>query len=86
MQRMPPSNVYSGKEVGMMFQDKNNGAWHTMFNICANSLHWLAGKLDPLWPGGMDYVKINVILFCVLLPIILLGSLALNLAFLLGLL
>jgi hypothetical protein len=34
----------------------------------------------------MDYVKINVILFCVLLPIILLASLALNLAFLLGLL
>ena len=37
-----------------------------------------AAKLDPIWPGGMDYVKINVIVFCVLLPIILVGSLALN--------
>jgi hypothetical protein len=86
MRRIVLPSEFSGKEADMMFQDKNNGAWHTMFNICANSLHWLAGKLDPLWPGGMDYVKINVILFCVLLPIILLGSLALNLAFLLGLL
>jgi hypothetical protein len=32
----------------------------------------------------MDYVKINVILFCVLLPLILAASLGLNLAFLLG--
>jgi hypothetical protein len=86
MRRIVPPSEFSGKEADMMFQDKNNGAWHTMFNICANSLHWLASKLDPLWPGGMDYVKINVILFCVLLPIILLGSLALNLAFLFGLL
>lgn len=70
----------------MIFRDKDNGPWHTAFNLCANSLHWLAGKLDPVWPGGMDYVKVNVILFCVLLPIILLASLALNLAFLLGLL
>lgn len=69
----------------MMFQDKGNGLWHTAFNLCANLLHWLASKLDPVWPGGMDYVKVNVILFCVLLPIILLASLALNLVFLLGL-
>lgn len=70
----------------MMFHDKGNGPWHTAFNLCANLLHWLASKLDPVWPGGMDYVKVNVILFCVLLPIILLASLALNLAFLFGLL
>jgi hypothetical protein len=31
----------------------------------------------------MDYVKINVILFCIILPLILIASLALNLAFLL---
>ena len=67
-----------------MFHDKDNGGWHTMFNLCANSLHWLARKLDPVWPGGMDYVKINVILFCFILPVILLGSLGLNLAILLG--
>jgi hypothetical protein len=59
--------------------------WHTTFNLCANSLHWLAGKLDPLWQGGIDYVKIKFILFCIVLPIILLASLALNLAFLFGL-
>ncbi len=68
-----------------MFSDRNNGAWHTIFNLCANFLHWLAGILDPVWPGGMDYVKINVILFCIILPIILVASLALNLAFLFGL-
>ena len=41
-------------------------------------LFLLANALDPIWPGGMDSVKINVLLFCVLLPIILVGSLALN--------
>ena len=60
--------------------------WHTAFYLCANSLHWLAGKLDHLWQGGIDYFKINVILFCIVLPIILLASLALNLVFLFGLL
>ncbi len=69
-----------------MFNDKSNGIWHGTFNACANSLHWLASKLDPVWPGGMDYVKINVILFCFVLPIVLAASLGLNLAFLLGLL
>ena len=33
----------------MMFHDKGNGPWHTAFNLCANSLHWLASKLDPIW-------------------------------------
>jgi hypothetical protein len=86
MQQMPPSNAFSGKEADMMFQDKNNGIWHTAFNWCANFLHWLASKINPVWPGGMDYVKINVILFCVILPIVLVASLALNVAFLIGLL
>lgn len=57
-----------------------------MFNACANSLQWLAKKIDPYFPGGMDYVKINVILFCVLLPILFLASLVLNLLFLFGIL
>jgi hypothetical protein len=69
-----------------MFRNEGHGIWHAVFNLCANSLHWFASKLDPIWPGGMDYVKINVILFCVILPIILAASLALNLAFLFGLL
>lgn len=69
-----------------MFLNKDNGIWHTVFNLCANFLHWLASKLDPIWPGGMDYVKINVILFCIILPIILAVSLGLNLAFMFGLL
>ena len=42
-----------------------------MFNLCANSLHAAAKALDPVWPGGMDYVKINVILFCIVLPLVL---------------
>ena len=42
-----------------------------------------AALLDPVWPGGMDYVKFNVILFCVLLPIVLFGSLTLNVVLLL---
>jgi hypothetical protein len=68
-----------------MHSSKDNNLWHTAFDLCANSLHCLAGRLDPFWPGGMDYVKINVILFCIILPIVLVASLALNLAFLFGL-
>ena len=48
------------------------------FCACVDFLEWAAKKLDPITPGGMDYVKINVILFCVLLPIILLVSIGLN--------
>ena len=69
-----------------MFHDKENGIWHAAFNLCANMHQRLAGKLDPVWPGGMDYVKINVILFCIVLPVVLAASLCLNLAFLFGLL
>jgi hypothetical protein len=47
-------------------------------------MSWAAGKLDPFWPGGMNYVKINVILFCIILPVDLLASLTLNLPFILG--
>lgn len=64
--------------------DQGYGLWHGVFGLCANSLAWAAKKLDPIWPGGMDYVKINVILFCIILPIVLATSLGLNLAFLLG--
>ena len=67
-----------------MFNDRGNGIWHAIFNACANSLAWAAGRLDPFWPGGMNYVKLNVILFCLVLPLVLLASLTLNLAFILG--
>jgi hypothetical protein len=77
------SNASAGKEDAMR-RNPDQDHWHDAFDLCANSLAWLAGKLDPIWPGGMDYVKINVIGFCFILPLILAASLGLNLAFLLG--
>ena len=53
-----------------------------VFCICVDLLQRGAAILNPVWPGGMDYVKINVILFCIILPIILVGSLALNIVLL----
>jgi len=52
--------------------------WHNAFNRCANLLERIAKWLDPYWPGGMDYVKINVILFCYVTPAVILASLGLN--------
>jgi hypothetical protein len=60
--------------------------FHFLFDLCANSLHWMAKKMNPWFPGGMDYVKINVILFCIILPPVLIGSLGLNVLLLLGML
>ena len=58
---------------------KNNcQKYRGLFELCVQALLVTAEKLDPIWPGGMDYIKINVLLFCVLLPIILVGSLVLN--------
>ena len=53
-------------------------ACELVFCLCVTLLERAAAILNPVWPGGMDYVKVNVILFCILLPIILVGSLALN--------
>lgn len=58
--------------------------WHASFDVCVSLLQGAAKVLDPVWPGGMDYVKINVILFCIVLPIVLGLSLALNVVLLLG--
>ncbi len=69
-----------------MRRRNDNNIWHTAFDLCANSLVWLARMLDPVWPGGMDYCKVNVIVFCIILPIVLTASLALNIGFLFGLL
>ena len=41
------------------------------FDICVDVLLIAAEKIDPYWPGGMDYRKINVLIFCVAGPIIL---------------
>ncbi|TSA32166.1 MAG: hypothetical protein D4R65_10020 [Verrucomicrobiaceae bacterium] len=49
-----------------------------VFCLCVTLLELTAAALNPVWPGGMDYVKINVLLFCILLPVVLVGSLALN--------
>ena len=55
-----------------------NNTWEIAFIFCVDLLEYSAKILDPYWPGGMDYVKINVILFCIVLPAILGLSLALN--------
>jgi len=60
-------------------QSAEDGACKWAFDLCVLFLVLLANALDPVWPGGMDYVKVNVILFCIILPVILFGSLALNL-------
>lgn len=57
--------------------------WNDTFNLCVLLLEYGAEKLNPYFPGGMDYVKINVILFCMILPLVLAGSLGLNIWFLL---
>ena len=56
----------------------NPNLWQWVFDLCVVFLVWAAKKLDPVWPNGMSYVKINVILFCIILPAVLVGSLALN--------
>jgi hypothetical protein len=63
-----------------------NNIWHRSFDGCVVLLQTAAEKLDPYVPGGMDYVKINVILFCIVLPIVLGVSVALNIALILALL
>ncbi|MEI6034934.1 MAG: hypothetical protein WCS65_11720 [Verrucomicrobiae bacterium] len=69
------------REVTAQSADESWCEW--VFDLCVLFLVLLARALDPVWPGGMDYIKVNVILFCVLLPIILFGSLALNIVLLL---
>jgi len=58
---------------------KNNcQKYHKAFDLCVDALEFAAKKLDPIWPGGMDYLKINVLIFCVLGPIIFAASVGLN--------
>ena len=58
--------------------------WEKSFALCVKLLGRASEKLNPWFPGGMDYVKINVILFCIILPIVLGLSLGLNLLWLFG--
>lgn len=60
--------------------------YNKTFNTCVKVLDATAKALDPFIPGGMDYVKINVLGFCIILPAILIASLGLNAILLLGLL
>jgi len=63
---------------------KENELWAHVFGACVWILDESAKVLNPHWPGGMNYVKINVILFCIILPIVLGLSLGLNLLWLFG--
>jgi len=54
------------------------GPFDTPFDMCVRGLQRTAEILDPYTPGGMDYVKINVIAFCVILPIVLATSIGIN--------
>ena len=51
---------------------------HFLFDKCVAGMDWLANKMDPWFPGGMDYAKINVIICCMLIPTVLAASLILN--------
>ena len=58
---------------------------HFIFEACVAALDWMANKMNPWFPGGMDYAKINVILL-ILGVVALTGSIGLNIAFLTGVL
>jgi len=58
---------------------KNNcQKYRGLFELCVQALLVTAEKLDPIWPGGMDYKKINVLIFCVAGPALFAASVALN--------
>ena len=57
---------------------KNCEIYRKPFDVCVDLLECAAVKIDPYWPGGMDYRKINVLIFCVVGPAIFAASLGLN--------
>ena len=57
---------------------KNCEKYRKPFELCVDALMIAADKLDPIWPGGMDYKKINVLIFCVAGPAIFAASVGLN--------
>ena len=58
-------------------QEKQLKKIDIIFYLCVHFLQWLAKKL------GMTYNEINVWLFCVILPLIMLASILLNIYLLL---
>jgi len=58
---------------------KNNcHKYHKAFDLCVDALEFTATTLHPYFPGGLDYRKINILIFCVLGPIIFASSVGLN--------
>ncbi|MEI8285546.1 MAG: hypothetical protein WCG52_11230 [bacterium] len=58
---------------------KNNcEKYRKPFELCVDALLIAAEKPDPIWPGGMDYKKLNIIIFCIAGPIVFAGSVGLN--------
>jgi len=56
---------------------KNNcEKYRKPFELCVDALLIAAEKIDPYW--SMNYKKLNVLLFCVAGPLVLGGSIALN--------
>jgi len=57
---------------------RNCQKYYKAFDLCVDALEFTATKLDPYSPGGLDYRKINVLLFCVAGPAIFAASVGLN--------
>lgn len=57
---------------------KNCEIYRKPFELCVDALLIAADKLDPIWPGGMDYKKINVLIFCVAGPALFAASVGIN--------
>jgi len=58
---------------------KNNcHKYHKAFDLCVDALEFTATRLDPYFPGGLDYRKINILIFCIAGPAIFAASVGLN--------
>jgi hypothetical protein len=57
---------------------RNCQKYHKAFDLCVDALEFTATKLDPYFSGGLDYRKINILIFCVAGPIIFASSVGLN--------
>lgn len=46
-------------------------SYHKIFCLCVNFLEWAAGIINRVLPSTrMDYIRINVLIFCVVWPLI----------------
>ena len=58
---------------------KNNcEKYRKPFELCVDVLLITAEKLNQIWPNGMDYKKLNIIIFCLVGPSLFAASIALN--------